>query len=308
MFLVQAKKIASKMARKMASGGLVDSDEEEVETETGPRAMDGDDEDPDEDDEEQEEDDDEEEDDEDEDDEDGGGGRKRGRGSSGSKKRSRMKTGGAAGFFLDEAEQDDEEEQDGYTGRREAEDEDFERIKALQDRRREQEGEHLFSDPAATIEGIAEKIRERHRQRIVTGPTQSGLVNAVEGRDSEVHRGAVAPTITDRLWVVPCITGKEKDAVLALTKKLQYLSKRGKASSVQSIMETGLKGKIYIECPDETDVKNLITGRPYDHIILCLLNLTHSYITVLTCLSPRLSPCLYILLVSDNRSANPAAL
>ena len=43
------------------------------------------------------------------------------------------------------------------------------------------------------------------------------------GRPGLIQKGATAPTIRDRLWVVPCITGKEREATLSLMNKMMHL-------------------------------------------------------------------------------------
>ena len=153
------------------------------------------------------------------------------------KKRAKM---GISRYIDDMAEEDEEEEDDEKmaAARLKLEEEDREMRSEMerQDRRRNQE--NLFEGEDADVAGVVKSLHDRYQRTTQLAhdlddldegipPTEGSSANLAASRHAAA-RQANAPSLTDpRLWVVPCKTGSEHEAVLSLMNKCVTMTREG---------------------------------------------------------------------------------
>jgi transcription elongation factor len=176
-----------------------------------------------------------------------------------SKKNSRK----ATGFFDDEAEDSDS-------------DEDEEKLAAL--RRKEAEDEENVSEDVRKLrDDMAIRLKKRQEQKqLLKGVTLEDQVLDVKQRAKEerqrlreamssgkvgMSHGQHLPTPSDpRLFMVKCLTGKERILSFQLMNKARSLTRRGKTPQIFSVTATSTRGYIYVEAYREDVVKKFIQG------------------------------------------------
>jgi hypothetical protein len=147
---------------------------------------------------------------------------------------------GISRYIDDMAEEDEEEEDDEKmaAARLKLEEEDREMRSEMerQDRRRNQE--NLFQGEDADVSGVVKSLQERYQRTTQLAHDLDDLDEGIplaEGSSANLAasrhaaaRQANAPSLTDpRLWVVPCKTGSEHEAVLSLMNKCVTMTREG---------------------------------------------------------------------------------
>jgi len=140
------------------------------------------------------------------------------------------------------AEEDDEEEDDEKMAvarlRLEEEDREMKLEMERQDRRRNQE--NLFEGEDADVVGVVKSLHERYQRTTQLAhdldgldegiPLADGASAALAAARHAAARQSNAPSLTDpRLWIVPCKTGCEREAVLSLMNKCIATTREGKS-------------------------------------------------------------------------------
>lgn len=77
-----------------------------------------------------------------------------------------------------------------------------------------------------------------------------------------VGQQGLLPTARDpKLWLVECVTGSEREAVLSLMKKARAMAAKGTPLEIKSVFcQDHLKGFLYIEAFKETHVREATRG------------------------------------------------
>ena len=152
-----------------------------------------------------------------------------------------MKTG-ISRYFDDMAEEEEDDDVKKMEAARRKLEEDEREMKSeikRQDRRRNQE--NMFKGENADVAGVVNSLQQRyHRTAQLAHDLEfdDGIPFATPGRTSlatsrhAATRQAHAPSLTDpRLWVLPCKTGCEYEAVLSLMKKCNIMAREGYSMS-----------------------------------------------------------------------------
>jgi len=179
------------------------------------------------------------------------------------KKKSKV---GLARYIDDMAEEDDEEldEKNIESARFEKEDKDVRLEIERQDRRRNQES--LFEGADADVVDVVHSLHERYRRTTQLANDLDGVHEGMPCADDasrsarqEATRQVNAPSLTDpRLWLVPCKTGCECQAVISLINKC--IARAEQKAGIRSAMSTGLSGFIYVESRSEAAAYETIKG------------------------------------------------
>lgn len=143
------------------------------------------------------------------------------------------------------AEEDDEEEDDEKMAvarlRLEEEDREMKSEMERQDRRRNQE--NLFEGEDADVTNVVKSLHERYQRTTQLAhdldeldegvPLADGASAGLAAARHAAARQSNTPSLTDpRLWIVPCKTGCEREAVLSLMNKCIATTREGKSIGI----------------------------------------------------------------------------
>jgi len=138
---------------------------------------------------------------------------------------------GIARYIDDMAEEDDEDENDEkiVAARLRLEEEHREMKSEMERQDRRRKHEILFKGEDADVAGVVKSLHDRYQRTTQLAHDLDNLDNGIPFANSRVSlaasrhaatRQAHAPSLTDpRLWVVPCKSGCENEAALALMNK-----------------------------------------------------------------------------------------
>eukprot|EP00629_Pelagomonadales_sp_RCC1024_P000201 CAMPEP_0119274702 /NCGR_PEP_ID=MMETSP1329-20130426/12632_1 /TAXON_ID=114041 /ORGANISM="Genus nov. species nov., Strain RCC1024" /LENGTH=1009 /DNA_ID=CAMNT_0007275045 /DNA_START=223 /DNA_END=3252 /DNA_ORIENTATION=+ len=179
---------------------------------------------------------------------------------------------GIARYIDDMAEEDDEDENDEkiVAARLRLEEEHREMKSEMERQDRRRKHETLFKGEDADVAGVVKSLHDRYQRTTQLAHDLDNLDNGIPFANSRVSlvasrhaatRQAHAPSLTDpRLWVVPCKSGCENEAALALMNKCIAMMHEGNPLSICGAMATGLSGFIYVESRSEPAARAAVKG------------------------------------------------
>ena len=158
------------------------------------------------------------------------------------KKRAKL---GISRYIDDMAEEDEEEEDDEKMAaarlKLEEDDREMKLEMERQDRRRKQE--NFFEGEDADVAGVVKSLHDRYQRTTQLAhdlddldegiPLADGSSDTLAASRHAAARQANAPSLTDpRMWVVPCKTGSEREAVLSLMNKCVAMTREGRPMGI----------------------------------------------------------------------------
>mmetsp|Transcript_4838 Transcript_4838/g.14655 ORF Transcript_4838/g.14655 Transcript_4838/m.14655 type:complete len:986 (+) Transcript_4838:202-3159(+) len=169
----------------------------------------------------------------------------------------------------EDEEEDDAEKMAAARLRLEEEDRGMKSEMERQDRRRNQES--LFRGGDADVANVVRSLHERYQRTTQLAQDLDDFDEGIPFGDSArtslaasrhaATRQANAPSLTDpRLWVVPCKSGYEREAVVSLMNKFIAMVSAGHPMRICGAMSTGLRGFIYVESRSEPEVHVAVKG------------------------------------------------
>jgi hypothetical protein len=187
----------------------------------------------------------------------------------------RAKTG-ISRYIDDMAEEDEEDENDAkiVAARLRLEEEHREMKSEMERQDRRRKHEILFKGEDADVAGVVKSLHDRYQRTSKLAHELDNLDDGIPfGNNSRVSlvasrhaatRQANTPSLTDpRLWVVPCKSGCENEAALAVMNKCIAMMREGNPLSICGAMATGLRGFIYLESRSEPAARVAVKDSDY---------------------------------------------